>query len=95
MRTINFVLSARNWQITMLGLVAILLVVPSNSFGATRSKKMPVVPKWARFERVFKSSVVYSNALQDASLTVVFTSPLGDHGHFLGAGRPEAVARYY
>jgi hypothetical protein len=39
--------------------------------------KMPVVAKWGRFEQAFTSSVAYSNALQDARLTVTFASPLG------------------
>jgi hypothetical protein len=46
--------------------------------GATRGLKMPVTPKWGRFEASFKSTLAYSNPVQDASLTVVFTSPLGE-----------------
>jgi hypothetical protein len=42
-----------------------------------RKGKVPVVAKWGRFEQAFTSGVVYSNALQDARLTVSFTSPLG------------------
>ncbi len=38
---------------------------------------MTVAPEWAVFERTFKSSVEYSNALQDATLQVLFTSPQG------------------
>jgi hypothetical protein len=38
---------------------------------------VPVIPKWSRFEQTFESAVLYSNALQDATLTAVFTSPLG------------------
>src|SRR4029077_802571 len=52
--------------------------LPAALFGATESPKMPVVPKWQRFEQVFKSTVVYSNALQDATLTVLFASPTGE-----------------
>jgi hypothetical protein len=37
-----------------------------------------VVSKWGRFEYAFRSSVVYSNALQDVSLRVMFKSPLGE-----------------
>ncbi len=58
--------------------LVILLLVPACALTVGASPKLQVVPKWQRFEQVFKSSVVYSNALQDASLTVVFTSPLGD-----------------
>ena len=42
---------------------------------ATRGIKMPVVPKWSRFEHAFRSSIVYSNALQQATLTVDATFP--------------------
>ena len=45
---------------------------------ATASAKTAVISKWGRFEQSFKSSLVYSNALQDVSLRVVFTSPLGE-----------------
>ncbi len=40
--------------------------------------KTVMVAKWGRFEHAFKSSLVYSNALQEVSLRVVFTSPLGE-----------------
>jgi hypothetical protein len=39
---------------------------------------MPIAPKWSRFEQSFKSDILYSNALQEATLTVLFTSPLGE-----------------
>jgi len=55
-----------------------LLALPAGLRAATESPRMPVVPKWGRFEQSFKSDVLYSNALQDATLTVVFTSPLGE-----------------
>src|SRR4029077_11632084 len=58
--------------------LACLSALPAALFGATESPKMPVVPKWQRFEQVFKSTVVYSNALQDATLTVLFASPTGE-----------------
>jgi len=55
-----------------------LLALPIGLWGATESPRMPIVPKWGRFEQSFKSEVLYSNALQDATLTVLFTSPLGE-----------------
>ena len=55
-----------------------LLLLPGGVPTAAASAKTPVIAKWGRFEQAFKSSMVYSNALQDASLTVLFTSPLGD-----------------
>ncbi len=35
-------------------------------------------PKWGMFETAFKSAIDYDNPLGDVTLTVVFTSPLGD-----------------
>jgi len=55
----------------------LLLLCPEIIEGATQSQKAAVVPKWTRFEQIFKSSVSYSNALQQASLRVTFTSPTG------------------
>jgi len=56
-----------------------LLVVP-----AIASENLPVVSKWGRFEHSFQSSLTYSNALQDVTLTVVFTSPLGETNQVYG-----------
>ena len=39
---------------------------------------MPTVAKWGLFEHTFRSSVGYSNPLQQARLSVVFTSPQGE-----------------
>jgi hypothetical protein len=36
------------------------------------------VPKWSVFERAFESAVAYNNPLQQTTLRVTFTSPLGD-----------------
>ena len=55
-----------------------LLLLPAGLPTTAAAAKTPVIAKWGRFEQTFRSSVVYSNALQDASLNVVFTSPLGD-----------------
>ena len=44
----------------------------------------PVVAKWGRFEHEFESSVSYANPLQEASLTVVFLSPLGETNRVYG-----------
>ena len=45
--------------------------------GATASETLPVIPKWGRFEQTYVSSVVYADAPQQATLTFLFTSPLG------------------
>jgi hypothetical protein len=39
---------------------------------------MAIAAKWGRFEQSFRSDILYSNALQDATLMVLFTSPLGE-----------------
>ena len=45
---------------------------------------MPVAPKWGRFERSFTSSLTYTNPLQEATLKVQFTSPLGERAMVYG-----------
>jgi hypothetical protein len=54
------------------------------AFPAIGSPKLPVVSKWGRFEHSFQSTLTYSNALQDVTLTVVFTSPLGETNQVFG-----------
>ena len=58
-----------------------LLLLPLMGFAAP---KMTVVPKWHRFDYVLKSSVTYSNPLQDVTLTASFVGPLGDTHTVLG-----------
>src|SRR5262245_44842200 len=43
-----------------------------------------LVPKWHRFEQTFKSSVSYTNSIQQASLRVEFTSPMGEAVNVFG-----------
>ncbi len=54
------------------------LLLPAGVPAASASAKLPIIAKWGRFEQSFRSTVIYSNALQDASLKVQFTSPLGE-----------------
>ena len=69
----------RNIVFTWSRLAAVcLFLLPAGVPTAAAFAKTAVVAKWGRFEHSFKSSLVYSNALQDASLRVVFTSPLGE-----------------
>jgi len=58
--------------------VACLFLLPAAVPRVGAAGKMAVVSKWGRFEQSFKSTVLYSNALQDVSLRVVFKSPLGE-----------------
>lgn len=59
-------------------LLACLTVFTMALCGAAHSENLPIVSEWGRFEQSFRSSSAYSNALQQAALTVVFTSPLGE-----------------
>lgn len=60
-------------------LALILLLGPAGPLQAMGTRpKIPIVPKWGRFEQAFTSSAHYNNPLQDATLTVVFISPLGE-----------------
>ncbi|HEV2393066.1 MAG TPA: DUF4038 domain-containing protein [Verrucomicrobiae bacterium] len=61
----------------LLGTMVLLCVTTGPLFGQEKSRKMRVVPKWERFETEFKSAVTYTNPLQEATLKVVFNSPLG------------------
>src|SRR5258705_936245 len=60
------------------GLVICFLLLPMTSPAVTQSSKLPLVAKWERFDQTFKSSVAYSNPVQQATLTVAFTSPMGE-----------------
>jgi Protein of unknown function (DUF4038)/Domain of unknown function (DUF5060)/Putative collagen-binding domain of a collagenase len=42
------------------------------------------VPKWGRFDLVLKSSVAYTNALQQAEVRALFVSPLGETNRVYG-----------
>jgi len=62
----------------------LLILLAVWALPAIGSPKLPVVSKWARFEHSFHSTITYSNALQDVTLTVVFTSPLGETNQVFG-----------
>lgn len=62
----------------------LVILIAFWAFPAIGSPKLPVVSKWARFEHSFQSTITYSNALQDVTLTVVFTSPLGETNQVFG-----------
>lgn len=67
----------RGWA-GVAAVACLALLFPSGGVAATRSPKQTVVPTWSRFERVLISNSDYSNALQEVSLTAVFTSPVGE-----------------
>jgi hypothetical protein len=61
-------------RLAIVGLLLLTAAAPWTSASA----KPEVVAKWDRFEHSFKSSQTYANPLQEASLRVLFTSPLGE-----------------
>jgi len=67
-------------SVWLLGLLALGMA----SCTATRWGKPPGVAKWGRFEQAFQSSAAYSNAIQQATLTVLFLSPLGETNRVCG-----------
>lgn len=66
---------ALRWRIAW---VICLLVLPVSLPAATSYSRDSIVPKWGRFERSFKSTRPYADPPRDATLVVVFTSPLGE-----------------
>lgn len=61
-----------------------LILFAELAISAVGSQDLPVVSKWGRFEHSFQSGLTYSNALQDVTLSVVFTSPLGETNQVYG-----------
>src|SRR5688572_15691061 len=55
-----------------------LTVLLSTAWAAHAAAKIAVVPKWERFEATFKSRTQYTNAFQQATLSVNFVSPNGE-----------------
>ena len=53
-------------------LLCLLCLVAGDGLAA--SQKLNVVPKWGRFEQTFKSSLPYSNPIQEATLSVVLAT---------------------
>ena len=63
---------------SVLHAACVLLCLPVLLASAASTSKVPVIPKWARFEQKFQSDLNYSNPIQEAALTVTFHSPLGE-----------------
>jgi len=64
--------------LTAAGVLTLLLPIP------VRAEKPAAVAKWQRFEVILKSSVAYTNALQEAEVRVLFVSPLGETNRVYG-----------
>lgn len=68
-------------KLFLLGLTAVcvaLFILPA------RAEKVPTTPKWQRFELTLKSSVTYTNPIQEAEMRVLFVSPLGETNRVYG-----------
>ena len=68
-------------KLVLLGLTAVcvaLFIIPA------RAEKVPTTPKWQRFELTLKSSVTYTNPIQEAEMRVLFVSPLGETNRVYG-----------
>src|SRR5438445_3224715 len=65
-------------KLAVIALALNCLASPSLLSAANKSGKLPVVAKWGRFDHALKSSVSYSNALQEVKLTALFTAPGGE-----------------
>jgi hypothetical protein len=57
--------------------VLLILWACATAAPTAQAQKYHLVSKWDRFEGTFKSRRTYDNAVQDAELRVVFTSPTG------------------
>lgn len=57
-------------------LIAIASIIFAS--GCKTNEQTTIVPKWDCFEAVLKSSVKYTNPVQQATLTATFVSPLGE-----------------
>jgi Protein of unknown function (DUF4038)/Domain of unknown function (DUF5060)/Putative collagen-binding domain of a collagenase len=62
-----------------LALAVSLVVLP-----LAANAKLSLVAQWGRFEKSFKSSVIYDNPFQQCTLRVTFTSPSGETNDVYG-----------
>lgn len=65
-------------QLLLTAACVTLLLLPA------RAEKISPAPKWQRLELTFKSSVTYTNPLQEAEMRVLFVSPLGETNRVYG-----------
>lgn len=64
-------------------LLVVLLMV-STATQLVGKETMSRVPKWQRWELTLKSSVIYTNPVQQAEMRVLFVSPLGETNRVYG-----------
>src|ERR1700721_3073555 len=75
------------WRLWTLAAACLALMAQAHA-GFWGPSLVVSAPKYGIFETSFKSSIAYTNPLEDAALNVVFTSPAGDmslvHGFWDG-----------
>lgn len=76
-RLVRKTLRSLKW-VMVAGIFTAILAGPRESLAGIFSQSQTYVPKWGRFEQEFRSATEYANPLEDATLTVVFTSPLNE-----------------
>jgi hypothetical protein len=64
-----------SWARRGLPFCALALILTSCT--TLQHEKTAIIPTWSRFEQTFHSKIAYTNALQEAAVTVIFTSPFG------------------
>ncbi len=77
MKGLIFVMNGKMRTRSFTGLAGLLLLFLA-SCTAVGFKKLPRVERWQRFDLVFKSGTVYSNAFREVALRVIFTPPRGE-----------------
>jgi hypothetical protein len=73
-KPLSQVVTPKNLRLPLAALLALTILTPTTAPAA----ELPVVSKWERFEVALKSSVRYTNAVQQAELEATFVSPLGE-----------------
>jgi len=66
------------FQLLLTAVCVVFFIIPA------RAEKIPTTAKWQRFELTLKSSVTYTNPLQEAEMRVLFVSPLGETNRVYG-----------
>ncbi len=59
-------------------MLTLIAAIPVTTACRTRAAAIRQVPKWAKFEQAFSSSMDYANPLQEAEMFATFRSPLGE-----------------
>src|SRR5262245_52812407 len=64
--------------------LAVMLLALGIAHPMAAKEAITRIPKWQRWELTLKSSVNYTNPLQEAEMRVLFVSPLGETNRVYG-----------